>query len=306
VIGRYVDDVAQRIGRISRPVKCVVDCGNGAGSVVARRLFDAIGIQPRILFGESDGTFPNHHPDPTVPANLEDLIRAVREDGAELGIAFDGDADRIGVVDEDGRIIWGDHILIIYARDVLARTGKGQPIIFDVKCSQALPEEVEKAGGKPLMWKTGHSLIKDKMHEMHAPIAGEMSGHMFFTEGWYGFDDAMYGASRLLRIVADSGQTVKQMMADVPHFISTPELRVDCPDDRKFAIVDAAKKHFSAIHDVIDVDGVRVLFGDGWGLIRASNTQPVLVMRFEARTQEHLDTIRAEMEGWLTEQGVTV
>ncbi len=306
VIQRYVDDVAERIGQISRPVKCVVDCGNGAGSIVAKRLFDAIGIQPRILFGESDGTFPNHHPDPTVPANLEDLIRAVREDGAELGIAFDGDADRIGVVDEDGRIIWGDHILIIYARDVLARTGKGQPIIFDVKCSQALPEEVEKAGGKPLMWKTGHSLIKDKMHEMHAPIAGEMSGHMFFTEGWYGFDDAMYGASRLLRIVADSGQTVKQMMEDVPHFISTPELRVDCPDDRKFAIVAAAKKHFSAIHDVIDVDGVRVLFGDGWGLIRASNTQPVLVMRFEARTQEHLDTIRAEMEGWLTEQGVTV
>ena len=284
VIGRYVADVAQRIGKISRPVKCVVDCGNGAGAIVARRLFDAIGIEPRILFGESDGTFPNHHPDPTVPANLEDLIRAVKEVGAELGIAFDGDADRIGVVDEDGRIIWGDHILIIYARDVLARTGKGQSIIFDVKCSQALPEEVEKAGGKPLMWKTGHSLIKDKMHEMDAPIAGEMSGHMFFTEGWYGFDDAMYGAARLLRIAADTGMTVKQMMADVPRFVSTPEIRVDCPDDRKFAIVDAAKKHFSAIRDVIDVDGVRVLFGDGWGLIRASNTQPVLVMRFEAQT----------------------
>jgi phosphomannomutase/phosphoglucomutase len=306
VIGRYVADVAQRIGKISRPVKCVVDCGNGAGAIVARRLFDAIGIEPRILFGESDGTFPNHHPDPTVPANLEDLIHAVKEDGAELGIAFDGDADRIGVVDEDGRIIWGDHILIIYARDVLARTGKGQSIIFDVKCSQALPEEVEKAGGKPLMWKTGHSLIKEKMHEKHAPIAGEMSGHMFFTEGWYGFDDAMYGAARLLNIVADTGMTVKQMMADVPKFVSTPEIRVDCPDDRKFAIVDAAKKHFSARRDVIDVDGVRVLFGDGWGLIRASNTQPVLVMRFEARTQQDLDAIRAEMEAWLAEQGVTV
>ena len=232
VIGRYVADVAQRIGKISRPVKCVVDCGNGAGAIVARRLFDAIGIEPRILFGESDGTFPNHHPDPTVPANLEDLIRAVKEDGAELGIAFDGDADRIGVVDEDGRIIWGDHILIIYARDVLARTGKGQSIIFDVKCSQALPEEVEKAGGKPLMWKTGHSLIKDKMHEMDAPIAGEMSGHMFFTEGWYGFDDAMYGAARLLRIAADTGMTVKQMMADVPGVVSTAESRVVWPDDR--------------------------------------------------------------------------
>jgi phosphomannomutase/phosphoglucomutase len=305
VIGRYVADVAERTGRISRPVKCVVDCGNGAGAIVAGRLFEAIGLQPRILFGESDGTFPNHHPDPTVPENLEDLIRAVKEDGAEIGIAFDGDADRIGVVDEDGHIIWGDHILIIYARDVLARTGKGQSIIFDVKCSQALPEEVEKAGGKPLMWKTGHSLIKDKMHEMHAPIAGEMSGHMFFTEGWYGFDDAMYGACRLLRIVADTGLTVKQMMADVPKFVSTPEIRVDCPDEKKFAIVDSAKKHFSAIHRVIDVDGVRVLFGDGWGLIRASNTQPVLVMRFEARTQADLDAIRSEMEAWLAGQGVT-
>ena len=306
VLERYVEDVAARIGAMSRPVKCVVDCGNGAGAVVARQLFDALGMQPRILFGESDGTFPNHHPDPTVPKNLEDLIRAVREDGAELGIAFDGDADRIGVVDEDGEIIWGDHILIIYARDVLERTGKGQSIIFDVKCSQALPEEIEKAGGKAVMWKTGHSLIEEKMHETHAPIAGEMSGHMFFAEGWYGFDDAMYGAARLLRIVADTGLTVKQMMADVPRFISTPEIRVDCPDELKFGIVEDAKRHFSSIHDVIDVDGVRVLFGDGWGLIRASNTQPVLVMRFEARTQEHLDAIRSEMEGWLAEQGVTV
>ena len=306
IIDRYVKDVADRIGPISRPVKCVVDCGNGAGAVVAQRLFDALGIAPRILFGESDGTFPNHHPDPTVPKNLEDLIAAVKEDNAEIGIAFDGDADRIGVVDEAGEIIWGDHILIIYARDVLSRTGKGQPIIFDVKCSQALPEEIEKAGGKPLMWKTGHSLIEEKMHETHAPIAGEMSGHMFFAEGWYGFDDAMYGAARLLRIVADTGQTVRQMMADVPRFVSTPEIRVDCADDLKFGIVAAAQKHFAAIHHVIDVDGVRVLFGDGWGLIRASNTQPVLVMRFEARTQEHLDSIRTEMEGWLREQGVTV
>ena len=306
VIADYVEDVGARIGPMSRSIKCVVDCGNGAGAVVAKRLFDRLGMQPKILFGESDGTFPNHHPDPTVPKNLEDLIAAVRKDGAELGIAFDGDADRIGLVDEEGDIIWGDHILIIYARDVLARTGKGQPIIFDVKCSQALPEEVEKAGGKPLMWKTGHSLIEEKMHETHAPIAGEMSGHMFFAEGWYGFDDAMYGAARLLRIVADSGMTVREMMADVPRFISTPELRVDCADDKKFGIVNEAKKHFASLHDVIDVDGVRVLFGDGWGLIRASNTQPVLVMRFEARTQEHLDSIRNEMEGWLRTQGVTV
>ncbi|MBA3340303.1 MAG: phosphomannomutase/phosphoglucomutase [Gemmatimonadaceae bacterium] len=305
VIEGYVQDVAARIGRISKPIRFVADCGNGAGALVVGRLFESVGLEGRILFGDSDGTFPNHHPDPTVPANLEHLIAAVKDDRAELGVAFDGDADRIGIVDEDGTIIWGDHLLIIYARDVLGRTGKGQSIIFDVKCSQALPEEIEKAGGVPVMWKTGHSLIEEKMHETHAPIAGEMSGHMFFEDGWYGFDDAMYGAVRLMRIVADSGRTVKQMMADVPHFVSTPELRVACPDERKFEIVAAARAHYAAMHEVIDVDGVRVLFGDGWGLIRASNTQPVLVMRFEARTQQDLDAIRSEMEGWLAGQGVT-
>jgi phosphomannomutase/phosphoglucomutase len=306
VIDHYVDDVGERIGRIARPISCVVDCGNGAGALVAQKLFDRIGVPAHILFGESDGTFPNHHPDPTVPKNLEDLVASVRERKAELGIAFDGDADRIGIVDDEGTMIWGDQLLIIYARDVLERTGKGQSIIFDVKCSQALPEEVEKAGGKPVMWKTGHSLIEEKMHETHAPIAGEMSGHMFFAEGWYGFDDAMYGAARLLRIIADTGKSVREMMSDVPRFVSTPEIRVDCPDDVKFGIVDKATKHFSATHDVIDVDGVRVLFGDGWGLIRASNTQPVLVMRFEARTEADLDAIRLEMEGWLRQQGVNV
>ncbi|HMA20187.1 MAG TPA: phosphomannomutase/phosphoglucomutase, partial [Gemmatimonadaceae bacterium] len=180
IVDRYVEDVGQRIGKISRPISCVVDCGNGVGAIVAKKLFDRIGVPAHILFGESDGTFPNHHPDPTVAANLRDLIASVQERKAELGIAFDGDADRIGVIDDKGEIIWGDQLLIIYARDVLARTGKGQPIIFDVKCSQALSEEVEKAGGVPLMWKTGHSLIEEKMHETHAPIAGEMSGHMFF------------------------------------------------------------------------------------------------------------------------------
>ncbi len=306
IIDRYVEDVGTRIGKISKPIRCAVDCGNGAGALVADKLFKRIGVDARILFGESDGTFPNHHPDPTVPENLKDLIDAVLADKDEVGIAFDGDADRIGLVDEDGTIIWGDQLLIIYARDVLARTGKDQSIIFDVKCSQALPEEVEKAGGIPLMWKTGHSLIEEKMHETHAPIAGEMSGHMFFAEGWYGFDDALYGAARLLRIIADGGKSVKEMMADVPRFVSTPEIRVDCPDDKKFNVVDDAKKHFAAEHKVIEVDGVRVLFGDGWGLIRASNTQPVIVMRFEARTQEHLDSIRGEMAGWLRQQGVAV
>jgi len=306
VIDRYLDDIVARIGPLSRRIRAVYDCGNGAGALVAPALFARLGVEGRGLFCESDGTFPNHHPDPTVPENLEDLIRAVRADRAEIGIAFDGDADRIGVVDEDGTIVWGDRVLILYARDVLERTGRGQPIIFDVKCSQALPAAVTAAGGTPVMWKTGHSLIKEKMREMRAPIAGEMSGHMFFTEGFYGHDDALYGAARLLRILAASGRTVKQLLADVPDFVSTPELRIEVPEELKFGLVDRAVKHFRSTHDVIDVDGVRVLFGDGWGLIRASNTQPVIVARYEAASAERLAQIRGEMEGWLRAQGVRV
>ena len=305
IIDRYVRDVIERIGPLARPLNVVVDCGNGAGSLVAGKLFRELGTRPSFLFCESDGTFPNHHPDPTVVENLHDIIAEVKRRNADVGIAFDGDADRIGVIDDKGEIIWGDHVLILYARDVLARTGKGQPVIFDVKCSQALPHAITEAGGKPVMWKTGHSLIKEKMKELHAPIAGEMSGHMFFAEGFYGHDDAMYGAARLLRYVAASGKSVHELLSDVPRFVSTPELRVDCPDERKFDVVSAAVRHFRASHDVIDVDGVRVLFGDGWGLIRASNTQPVLVTRYEALSAKRLDEIRGEMEGWLRSQGVT-
>lgn len=304
VVDRYVDDVVARIGPLSRPLKIVADYGNGAGAIVGPRLLERLGAQVTHLFAESDGTFPNHHPDPTVVENLTDIIAAVRREHADLGVAFDGDADRIGLIDDQGAIVWGDHILILYARDVLARTGAGQPIIFDVKCSQALPHAISAAGGQPIMWKTGHSLIKDKMKETDAPIAGEMSGHMFFTEGFYGHDDAVYGAARLLRIVADSGRSVSELLADVPKFVSTPELRVDVPEERKFAIVDDAVRYFRDRYDVVDVDGVRVLFGDGWGLIRASNTQPVLVMRFEALTAERLGAIRGEMEAWLRAQGV--
>jgi phosphomannomutase/phosphoglucomutase len=304
VIDRYVDDVVARTGPLKRRLKVVIDCGNGVGAVVSRRLFDRLGVDASYLFCESDGTFPNHHPDPTVVENLHDIIREVKARQADLGIAFDGDADRIGMVDGRGEIIWGDHILILYARDVLARTGAGQSIIFDVKCSQALPQAIEAAGGKAVMWKTGHSLIKDRMKQLKAPLAGEMSGHMFFAEGFYGHDDALYGAARLLRIVAASGKSVPEMLSDVPVFVSTPEIRVDCPDDIKFEIVERAVQYFRARHDVIDVDGVRVLFGDGWGLIRASNTQPVLVTRYEARTSERLDAIQREMEDWLRTQGV--
>jgi len=306
VIERYVDDIAARVGPLSRRVRMVYDCGNGAGALVAPALFKRLGVEARGLFCESDGTFPNHHPDPTVPENLESLIEAVRHDGAELGIAFDGDADRIGLVDGTGEIVWGDRLLILYARDVLRRTGTGQSVIFDVKCSQALPDAIRAAGGNPVMWKTGHSLIKEKMKELHAPLAGEMSGHMFFTEGFYGHDDAMYGAARLLRIVADAGHSVRELLADVPTYFVTPEIRVDCPDDLKFDIVARAVAHFRAQHDVIDVDGVRVLFAEGWGLIRASNTQPVIVTRFEARSPARLAEIRGEMESWLRAQGVKV
>ncbi len=308
VIDRYVSDIAARIGTLAHadgtPLRVVYDCGNGAGALVAPQLMRALGVDGIGLFTESDGTFPNHHPDPTVPENLVDLIAAVKREKAEIGVAFDGDADRIGVVDANGTIIWGDHILILYARDVLARTGRGQPIIFDVKCSQALSDEIEKAGGVAVMWKTGHSLIKDKMKETHAPIAGEMSGHMFFTEGFYGHDDALYGAARLLRIVADAGKPVDALLADVAPFVSTPEIRIDTDDEAKFTIMEKAIAHFSATHQVNAVDGVRVLFGDGWGLFRASNTQPVIVARFEARTAERLAEIRGEMEGWMRAQGV--
>ncbi|MBM3907938.1 MAG: phosphomannomutase/phosphoglucomutase [Gemmatimonadetes bacterium] len=304
VLDDYVADIAKHIGRIKRPLKVVVDCGNGVGALTAPSVCKALGVEASLLFAESDGNFPNHHPDPTVVENLQDLIREVRRTGAEVGIGFDGDADRIGIVDEAGNIIWGDYLLLLYARDVLERTGKGQSIIFDVKCSQALPDAIRKAGGEPLMWKTGHSLIKEKMKELHAPIAGEMSGHMFFTEGFYGHDDAVYAAARLMRILGDSGKRVDELLADVPRFVSTPELRVDCPDDRKFDIVKAAQVHFAAQREVIAVDGARILFGDGWGLIRASNTQPILVMRFEALTEARLAEIRSEVEGWLRIQGV--
>jgi len=305
IIDAYVEDIVARTGTLKRRLKVVVDCGNGVGALVAPKLFDNLDVEWSGLFCDSDGTFPNHHPDPTVVENLQDLIKAVRTTGADLGVGFDGDADRIGVVDADGSIVWGDHVLILYARDVLERTGPGQPIVFDVKCSQALPDEILKAKGIPVMWKTGHSLMKDKMHELHAPVGGEMSGHMFFTEGFYGHDDAMYGAARLIRIIAASGTSLSGMLADVPKFVSTPELRVDVEEARKFTIVDDAIVHFRTTHEVIDVDGARVLFGDGWGLIRASNTQPVLVTRFEARSEQRLAAIRGEMEQWLRTQGVS-
>ena len=299
-VDRLVKDFSGKAFRIGW------DAGNGAAGPVLDELIERLPGQHYAIFTTVDGTFPNHHPDPTVEKNLDHLKALVADKQLDFGIAFDGDGDRIGLVDGKGRIIWGDHLLILYARDVFAKRGTGLPVIFDVKCSQALPDAIRKAGGVPVMWKTGHSLIKEKMKEMQAPLAGEMSGHMFFADGYYGYDDALYGAARLLKIVADAGRPVHELLADVPEFVSTPEIRVDCGDDVKFALVDKAVAHFRSRHDVIDVDGVRVLFGDGWGLIRASNTQPILVTRFEARSEARLAEIRAEMEGWLRGQGVTV
>jgi phosphomannomutase/phosphoglucomutase len=305
VIDRYMDDIVARIGNLDRPPRVVIDCGNGAASLVAPQLFARLLPDRKCLFCESDGTFPNHHPDPTVVENLLALVAEVRHGHYDFGVAFDGDGDRIGVVDSTGKVIWGDYLLILYARDVLARTGRGQPIIFYVKCSQALTDAIAGAGGNPVMWKTGHSLIKGKMKELKAPIAGEMSGHMFFAESFYGHDDALYAAARLMRIVSESGQRIEDLLADVPNFVSTPEIRIDCLDSEKFAIVDEAVRHFSKHREVIGVDGARILFGDGWGLIRASNTQPVLVVRFEASSEARLTEIRNEVESWLRSRGVT-
>ncbi len=299
----YVDDLTGRF-RLARPVKVVADCGNGTGSLVAVQLLEKIGADVVPLYCISDGTFPNHHPDPVVDENLEDLIARVQEEGAELGVAFDGDADRVGAVDEKGNIIRGDILLLLFGLDVLKHLGPGQKMVLDVKCSQALPEVFEAAGGKAIMWKTGHSLMKEKMKEEKAPIAGELSGHICIADGWYGFDDALYDACRLVDMVARSRKPLSEQTAAFPQYVSTPEIRLDVSEETKFDIVRRAVEHFKQRHDVIAIDGARVLFDGGWGLLRASNTQPVLVARYEARTPELLAAIRGEMEGWLAEQGV--
>ncbi len=304
VLDDYVEDVVGRF-ELSRPVKVVVDCGNGAGSLVAVRLLEGIGADVIPLYCESDGTFPNHHPDPTVDEYIVDLIARVKSEGAELGVGLDGDADRIGAVDENGNIVRGDLLLLMFGLDVIDRDGPGQSLVFDVKCSQALPEVLEAKGGKPIMWKTGHSLIKEKMKESGAPVAGELSGHICFADDYYGFDDAPYAACRLVDLLARSDRTLSEIVGAFPKYRSTPEIRVEVEEEKKFGIVERAVEHFSKDHEVIAVDGARVLFDGGWGLLRASNTQPVLVLRYEAKTDAQLDAIRETMERWLGTQGVT-
>jgi phosphomannomutase / phosphoglucomutase len=305
VLDRYVTDVSERL-QLTRPMKVAVDCGNGVGSVVAVELLEAIGATVTPLFCDSDGTFPNHHPDPTVDENLEDLIRTVRGSPHDLGVAFDGDADRIGAVDGNGTIIRGDVLLLLYGLDLLEKLGPGQKLIFDVKCSQVLPEVFAAAGGEPIMWKTGHSLIKRKMKETGALLAGELSGHIMVADDYFGFDDALYDACRLISIVSRSGRSLSEMVADFPVYVSTPELRIDVSEEQKWSLVEEAVQHFKRSHDVIDVDGARVLFGDGWALLRASNTQPAVVARFEAKSQSRLDEIRQEVAEWLGARGVSL
>jgi len=305
VLERYVRAIVERNGPIARPVKVVVDCGNGVASLVAERVLSGIGAEVVPLYCESDGTFPNHHPDPTVLENIRDLQATVRRVGAELGIGFDGDGDRIGLVDETGRVVYGDHILLLLARDLVRRAGTGHAVIFDVKCSETLRAGLEQAGLRPVMWKTGHSLLKAKMKELKAPLAGEMSGHMFFAGDYYGFDDAPFAAARLIAFLAGTPGPLSSLLTDVPRTFTTPELRVDCPDDRKFQVVEAAARHFAERYEVITIDGVRMIFADGWGLLRASNTQPVLVLRFEASSEAGLVAHRGEVEAWLRSQGVT-
>ena len=294
VMQAYVDDVASAF-HFSRRVKVVFDAGNGVGGPTMHALLERLNVDAIETYFEMDGRFPNHHPDPTVEENLELLKTAVRESGAELGIAFDGDADRIGAIDEQGRVVWGDILMLIYGREILTRK-PGATFISEVKCSQTMYDELTRLGGNPIMYKTGHSLIKAKMKEEHAELAGEMSGHMFFADRYHGFDDALYAACRLIEIVANSGKPLSAQTEGLPVTITTPELRVDCADDLKFAIVEKVKAHFQAIRPCNDIDGVRVKFDHGWGLVRASNTQPILVLRFEADTQEHLDAYRAEVE----------
>jgi len=295
VIPVYQDYLKRNL-KIDEPIRLVMDCGNGCGGLVAPKLFQDMGCLVDVLYGEPDGRFPNHHPDPTIPANLKDLIHRVKEKAYNFGIAYDGDADRIGVVDEMGNILWGDQLMIIFSRSIL-KQNPGAAIIGEVKCSQNLYKDIAAKGGRAVMWKTGHSLIKKKMKEEGALLAGEMSGHIFFNDRYFGFDDAIYASGRLIELLCQEARPLSQLLWGLPPVVNSPEIRVDCPDDLKFQIVKKVKESFRAKYEIVEVDGVRVIFPDGWGLLRASNTQPAVVMRFEAASQDRLKEIQRLIEG---------
>jgi phosphomannomutase len=298
ILPRYIERYKKEFGNL-KDVKVVLDCGNGAAGVAARSLFEAVGIKPTILFEEPDGTFPNHHPDPTVEENLEDLKAQVKKEGAVCGIGFDGDADRIGVVDHTGRMIYGDELMVIIARDVL-KTLKGAKIIGDVKCSDRMYQDIAKHGGTPIMWKTGHSLVKEKIKAEKAPFGGEMSGHIFFADRNYGYDDAPYAALRLVEILSKTGKTIPELLEGLPPSYNTPEIRIDTTEEKKLLVVEKMKEAFKmspkADYKVDMTDGIRLSFDDGWALCRSSNTQPVLVVRYESWTEPGLKRIRSRVE----------
>lgn len=298
----YLEFITSNISLGKYPPKVVLDAGNGAGGPLGVRALKLIGISPTELYCEMDGNFPNHHPDPTVVENLEALMTQMKLDGADLGIAFDGDGDRVGVVDRDGRVIWGDRLLALFARDIL-ETRPGAAVIGEVKCSQSVYDDIAKHGGRPIMWRTGHSLIKSKMKEEQAVLAGEMSGHFFFADRYLGFDDGIYAALRVIEIASKSELSLNQLLHDLPEGHTTPEIRMDCPDAIKFSVVERVKERLRELiqgsgAQLTDLDGVRVAYPDGsWGLARASNTGPVIVLRFEAPSQEQLSELRAQVEG---------
>jgi len=286
--------------QVPNAMRIGVDAGNGTAGVVAVPILKALNCEVHDLYCEMDGNFPNHEADPTVAANLKDLTALVKEKKLDIGIGYDGDGDRLGVIDENGGIIYGDQLMIIFSREILSRK-PGATFISEVKCSKTMYDDIEKNGGRAIMWKTGHSLIKEKMKAENAELAGEMSGHMFFADRYFGYDDAIYASCRLIEILSRTGRTVSDLLADVPPTYSTPEIRVECPDHIKFKVVEKLTEAFRKDYNVIDIDGVRIVFDDGWGLVRASNTQPALVLRFEALSRERLEEIKEMVENRLAE-----
>ena len=300
LLPKYAEMIQSKIS-INKKMKVVMDCGNAAAAINAPSIFKDLGVELKELFCEPDGTFPNHHPDPTVEENLKDLISEIKNGDYDLGIAFDGDADRLGVVDETGDIIWADQLLAILLSDVIE---EGDEVIFDVKCSQALEDVISELGGRPIMWKTGHSLIKNKMAENNCKIGGEMSGHIFFADDYFGYDDAIYVAGRLIQMLSNTEKTLSELKSVIPKYYSTPEIRLEVKsDEKKFEIAKMAEDYFSKNYDCITVDGVRVKFKDGWGLVRASNTQPVIVCRFEGDTLDNMNKIQSIILDKLKEFG---
>lgn len=290
----YVDYLVEKIS-LKKKLRVGVDCGNGTAGLTIVPVLKSLGCEVHELYTDPDGRFPNHEADPTVAANMADLVALVQRERLDVGLGFDGDGDRLGVVDSNGSLVYGDQLMILFSREILTRK-PGATFISEVKCSQTMYDDITGNGGQAIMWKTGHSMIKQKMKEVHAELAGEMSGHIFFSDRYMGFDDATYAGCRLLEILADSGRSISQLLEDVPKSFNTPEIRVECPDNIKFDVVAKVTEYFRERNNVIDIDGARVLFGDGWGLVRASNTQPALVLRFEAFSQERLQEIRATVE----------